>query len=71
MPRKLKPDKWIQGYACAVAALLYLQADADSLVTELYNGGLAKYSEQDMINLGIDEADIEKFKNFNLLKNGL
>ncbi len=58
---KLKEqNRWVQGYACAVAQFLKLEGINNSASDELFGAGIGTI--QKAIDAGVDESDLEEFK---------
>lgn len=66
-------NRWIQGYMCAVAALIQQDGDVSTQAKELFRGAGIKQvlmpngngiSVIELRKLGIDEHDIDVFKQY-------
>lgn len=64
MQAKSKGERFQQGYACAVAALINMDQQVETQTRELFLAGLGKYDLKQFRKWGIDEHDISIFKMF-------
>lgn len=61
---KNKKDKFIQGYACAVACAIQQIDEVNTITKELFQSGLGSMTIQQLTDAGVDEHDIEVFKKY-------
>lgn len=57
-------NRFQQGYACAVSALIQMDRGANTVTKELFNAGLGEYNLRKFRRWGIDEHDISIFKEY-------
>jgi len=61
---KPRGNVFIQGFACAVAALIIMDRQVETATRELFGSGLGKYDLKKFREWGIDEYDINVFKKY-------
>lgn len=57
-------DRFIQGFACAVASLIKINGEVDTRTRELFRSGIGQLTIGALKKRGVDEYDLETFQEF-------
>ncbi len=52
-------DRWVQGYVCAVCALIQMDGQVETPTLELFRSGVGKNTIKQLKSMGVDDFDLK------------
>ncbi len=59
---KDKNDRFIQGYICAVCALIYMEGHITTAISELFRAGVGQMTLKALGQVGVPKQDLDTLK---------